>query len=166
MVIYLLSWSPPIVYGPLADKIGRKPPLIIGLALIALGSLLCAVSTNMPMLITARVIQGLGGGACVLWRSIFRDSFQGDELAKMGSYLGTLIIFIVPAAPLLGGIFQTTWGWRSSFIFMCIYGIASLFITLFVLEETHDRTQQTSLPVFTTLRNPHIPPLMQASPSA
>jgi len=151
MVIYLLSWSlSPIIYGPLADKIGRKPPLLIGVILIMVGSALCASATNISMLMTARFIQGLGGGACVLWRSMFRDSFKGDELAKMGSYLGTLIIFIVPAAPLLGGLFQVTWGWRASFIFMCIYGIASFLTTIFILEETHDRTQHASLPVFKT----------------
>jgi MFS transporter, DHA1 family, multidrug resistance protein len=114
------------------------------------GSALCASATNISMLMTARFIQGLGGGACVLWRSMFGDSFKGDELAKMEFYLGTMIIFIVPAAPLLGGVFQVTWGWRASFIFMCIYGMASFLTTIFILEETHDRTQHASLPVFKT----------------
>ena len=151
MVIYLLSFSlSPAFYGPLADKLGRKKPLLCGLLLMLMGSIICTVASTIIILIVGRLLQGLGAGACVLWRTIFRDCFSGDELAKMGSYLGSLIMFIVPAAPLLGGVFQTHWGWHASFAFMAIYGMASLIITFFILDETQDKTKNSALPVINT----------------
>ena len=153
MVIYLLSWSlSQLVYGPWADRVGRRVPMCVGVALIAAGSLLCAFSQSIAWLMLGRLIQGLGAGACSLWRSIFRDLYSGDQLAKMGSYLGTIIVFIIPAAPLLGGYFQVHLSWHASFYFMLAYALLSILLIVFVLEETgaNNRQKNKALPIFKT----------------
>lgn len=147
MALYMLSVAlSQLVYGPLSERFGRKPPIIFGLIVMFIGSFTCFLSNNIEMLFTGRIIQGVGAGACAaLWRTIFRDHFQGNDLSRYGSYLMVLVMFIVPAAPFLGGILQDHFGWRSSFAFMVIY--ASLTIVLFSLyfKETLPMDKRTNL---------------------
>lgn len=90
--------------------------------------LFVACSAQTIVLIMGRLIQGCGAGACsALWRSIFRDTFEGAELAKYGSYFSILVTFIVPAAPLFGGYLQEYFNWRASFAFLAIYSLSTLF---------------------------------------
>ena len=106
-----------------SEGIGRKIPLIGGLIIIFVGSLVCLYASTIETLLVGRFIQGIGAGAgASLWRSIFRDSFRGDQLAKYGSYLSIFMIFIVPASPTLGGYLEEWFGWHSCFYFrlLCI----------------------------------------------
>jgi DHA1 family bicyclomycin/chloramphenicol resistance-like MFS transporter/DHA1 family 2-module integral membrane pump EmrD-like MFS transporter len=78
-----------VFYGPLSDKIGRKPPLMFGIGLSILGSLCCFLATSVWMLILGRFLQGFGIGCCSsVGRSLVRDLFTGKTLAKIGSYVG------------------------------------------------------------------------------
>jgi Bcr/CflA subfamily drug resistance transporter len=138
MAIFMLGISiSQLIYGPLSEGLGRKLPLLIGLAINILGSIICFMTPSITMLILGRFIQGLGAGAgASLWRSIFRDCFTGDLLAKYGSYLSIGIIFIVPAAPTLGGYLQTYFGWRANFLFLLGYSVATIAIVAFLFKET------------------------------
>ena len=138
MTIYMFGVALTLlIYGPLSDGIGRKIPIIIGLSIMVVGSLVCLFASNIYFLIAGRFIQGCGAGACAgLWRSVFRDVFTGDELAKYGSYLTTFIMFIVPAAPALGGFLQQYYGWRASFVFITFYAIFALLAVLVGFKET------------------------------
>jgi len=138
LAIFMLGLSlSQLIYGPISDGVGRRCPLIIGLLIMTVSSVACFYAPNIEMLIMGRFIQGLGAGAAAsLWRSIFRDSFDGAHLAKYGGYLSILIPFIVPAAPMLGGYLQTYFGWRSSFLFIILYALATLFIVFFLFKET------------------------------
>ena len=109
LAIFMLGLSiSQLIYGPISEGIGRKYPLIIGLFIVITGSFICFYASSIQNLIFGRFIQGLGAGAgASLWRSIFRDSFEGAQLAKYGGYLSILVAFIVPAAPTLGGYLQT-----------------------------------------------------------
>lgn len=87
-------------------------------------------------MIFGRLVQGAGAGACAsLWRSVFRDSFSGDELAQYGSYLVVAVMFVIPTAPLIGGYLQEYFGWQASFIFMTIYSIIALLGVIFGFKE-------------------------------
>jgi len=62
-----------LVYGPLSEGIGRKPPMIFGLLIMLIGSIVCAMTVNIALVIFGRLVQGIGAGACAsLWRSVFR----------------------------------------------------------------------------------------------
>ena len=116
-----------LVYGPLSEGIGRKPPMIFGLLIMLIGSIVCAMTIIIDLVIFGRFVQGIGAGACAsLWRSVFRDSFSKEELAQYSSYLVTAVMFVIPTAPLIGGYLQQYFGWYASFVFMTIYSIRHL----------------------------------------
>lgn len=138
MAIFMLGVSiSQLIYGPLSDGVGRRFPLIIGLGISIIGSIICYSAPTITILILGRFIQGIGAGAgASLWRTIFRDCFSGAELAKYGAYLSILIVFIVPAAPALGGYLQDFFNWRASFLFLILYSMAALTLIIIFFKET------------------------------
>lgn len=148
MAIYMFGLSgSQLIYGPLSEGYGRRPILMLGLIIAFLGSIICYFASGIELLIFGRFIQGCGAGACAaLWRSIFRDVFVGVELAKYGSYLSIFMVFVVPAAPLLGGYLQQYFDWRASFLFLGIYLLFTLLSVFFAFKETglhHHRSRLT-----------------------
>lgn len=138
MAIYMFGVAlSQLIYGPVSEGIGRKMPLIIGLSIMLLGTLICLFAPTIHFLIAGRLVQGCGAGACAsLWRSVFRDVFTGEELAKYGSYLVIFVMFIVPAAPVLGGYLQHYFDWRASFVFMSVYTAIALIAIMYGFHET------------------------------
>jgi len=125
-----------LLAGPLSEGIGRKQPIMTGLVIMSIGSVICATSGTISLLIIGRFIQGLGAGALAsLWRTVFRDVMSGEELAKYSSFISIFMILVVAIAPALGGYFETI-GWRSSFIFMLGYTLILLIIVLINYKET------------------------------
>ena len=149
MAIYMLGVAlSQLVYGPLSEGVGRKPPLMGGLLVMLMGTLFCFFASGIDTLIWGRFIQGCGAGSCAsLWRSIFRDVFSGEDLAKYGSYLVIFIMFIVPAAPVLGGYLQDVYGWRACFVFMSLYTVVALCAVGWGFTETnqHQNTERLKL---------------------
>ncbi|MGN6671509.1 MAG: multidrug effflux MFS transporter [Candidatus Nucleicultricaceae bacterium] len=147
MAIYMMSVAcSQLIYGPLSERYGRKAPILFGLVIMCLGSWICFLSSSIEILFVGRMIQGIGAGACAaLWRTIFRDYFQGDDLSRYGSYLMILVMFIVPAAPVFGGILQDHLGWRSSFAFMVLYAFLSIFLFAFYFKDTLPENKRVSL---------------------
>lgn len=140
MAIYMFGVALSVlIYGPLSDGIGRKLPLLIGLSIGVIGTALCLFAPNIIVLLIGRFIQGCGIGACSsLWRSIFRDVFSGEDLAKYGSYFTAMVTFVVPAAPTVGGYLQQYVGWRATFAFLMLY----VFIALYVITVHYRETSQ------------------------
>jgi Bcr/CflA subfamily drug resistance transporter len=126
-----------LFYGPFSEVVGRRKTLFLGLIILMLGSLICILAPNMEWLLFGRLIQGLGAGGGSLFRAIFRDSFEGAELAKYGSYATMMVTFVVPAAPALGGLLQQHFNFRASFIFILTYAIVATVMAAFWLQETN-----------------------------
>ena len=147
MSIYMVGVAvSQLIYGPLSEGIGRKKPLLFGLGVMFVGCLICLNASHIDILITGRFVQGAGAGACAaLWRSIFRDSFQGEELSTYGSYLGTVIKFIMPAAPLLGSYLLINHGWLANFLFMAFYTVIAILCILFLFTETNKTHHRDNL---------------------
>jgi DHA1 family bicyclomycin/chloramphenicol resistance-like MFS transporter len=124
-------------YGPVSDRVGRKPVLLFGLGLFTVASLVCALAPNIETLIAARFLQALGAsGPIVLGRAIVRDFYEGPragkELSRMGSIMG-----VVPAvAPVFGGLIAQFYQWRVTFGVMIVCGIAMAATVLLRLPES------------------------------
>jgi len=126
-----------IIYGPISDRLGRKPVLLVAIVIYGLGSVLCATTRSIDALIAARFVQALGGaGAIVLARAVVRDLYSGVRAGRELSLMGSIQAFAPIAAPLIGGILQTVFGWHASFILLVIVSIASGTLTARLLPET------------------------------
>lgn len=126
-----------LFYGPISEALGRKSPLLFGLVIMLIGTCVCLFARSIEMLIVGRFIQGCGAAAgMTLWRSIFRDRFKGEELAKYGSYLGIFVMLIIPVAPVIGGYLQHYIGWRGSFMFLLVYILIAITVVAFLFRET------------------------------
>ncbi len=135
---YLLGFAfGQIFYGPLADRHGRKPVLLGAVALYCAASLACALSTSIEMLIAARALQALGGsGGIVLARAIVRDLYSGARAGRELSLIGGVMALAPVLAPLLGGVLQTGFGWRSVFFTLVGGGFFGAAIVWPLMPET------------------------------
>ena len=125
------------LYGPLSDRLGRKPALYIGLAIFTGASLGCAFTTNVTQLVVFRFLQALGGCApLVVPRAVVRDYFDGRESVRMLSML-ILVMGLGPIlAPFVGGQLLIRFGWRSVFFVLAGYGLTLLVLAGTLLPES------------------------------
>ena len=126
-----------VLWGPLADRYGRKPPMLVGLALFTLSSAACALSTSVDALIVLRFFQAIGSSCgMVVVLAIVRDCFPPQGAARMLARL-MLIMGVAPVfAPLLGGQVLAWFGWRAIFWFVTIAGAACFVSIALQLKET------------------------------
>jgi MFS transporter, DHA1 family, multidrug resistance protein len=125
-----------LVYGPLSDRFGRKPPLYGAFALYAVGALACALAVNLQMLTIARVVQALGGCAgMVIGRAIVRDRSDVSETARAFSTLAMIVSVGPVVAPAAGGVVVAAFGWRATFVFQAAVGLALLIAMHALLQE-------------------------------
>jgi DHA1 family bicyclomycin/chloramphenicol resistance-like MFS transporter len=135
---YLMGFgATQIIYGPLADRFGRKPILVLGLSIYVVFSFAAAFSTTMPVLIAARVMQGVGAAATrVLAVSVVRDRYTGSQMARVMS-LSFIVFLAVPIlAPSIGQIIMLFGPWRLIFGGLTAFGTAVLVWTVVRLPET------------------------------
>lgn len=126
-----------LVAGPLSDTFGRRRPLLIGLVVFTLTSLLCAVATSAYALAGLRLVQGLGGAAgIVVARAVVRDLCSGVAMARFFSLL-MLVGGLAPIlAPLIGGQMLRVTSWRGVFLVLGVIGVVLLVATAFGVRET------------------------------
>ena len=136
-----------ILYGPVVDRFGKKPPLIFGLTLFMIASFLCATAVEIHHIIFFRFIQAIGACSCfVIMRAIVRDLFSPKESAQVFSHL-MLVMGIAPiAAPLLGGFVLIHFGWQAIFWFLGWFAVLLIVISKLYLPESKvgDKTQKLS----------------------
>jgi len=137
MVFFIALGLGQLLYGPISDMVGRKPPLYFGLALFAVASVGCALAADVWMLISFRFLQGLGACACfAIPRAVVRDLHTGVDAARLMSLL-MLVFSVSPIVAPMAGSFVDEWlGWRG--IFWSVTGLALMGIamTATVLSET------------------------------
>ncbi|UUX50293.1 multidrug effflux MFS transporter [Nisaea acidiphila] len=132
-----------LIYGPVSDRIGRRPTLLAGLGVFALASLLCAFATSIDLLIAGRVFQALGGCAgMVLGRAIVRDVYERDEAAPVIAYI-TMAMAVAPMiGPAVGGYLDSAFGWYAGFLLVAAAGGAVLVYAFPTLHETHQQRDE------------------------
>ena len=126
-----------LIIGPWSDAVGRRKPLLFGLAAHGLASLLCAVAPSIGMLITTRILQGLCGAAvAVVAMATVRDLFSGVRAAKLLSRL-MLVLGVAPIlAPSLGSTLLQLTSWRGIFAVLAVAAVALFALAWFGLPET------------------------------
>ncbi len=119
------------VYGQLRDVFGSKPMMFIALGIFISASLLCAVSTSIPMLTGARVLQGLGGGGLMtLSQAMIGEAIPPRDRARYQGYLAAIMVTSSAFGPVAGGYLTEHFGWRSVFLINLPVGIMALLLTL------------------------------------
>jgi DHA1 family bicyclomycin/chloramphenicol resistance-like MFS transporter len=143
-----------LLVGPLSDALGRRAPLLAGVAVHILASILCVIAPNLAVLGTLRVLQGLGAAAAmVVAMAIVRDLFTGMAAAKLLSRL-MLVMGAAPIlAPTLGGIVLSWTSWRGVFVVLAAFGIAIMTVAAFGLPETLPADRRRNGGVVGTVRD-------------
>jgi DHA1 family bicyclomycin/chloramphenicol resistance-like MFS transporter len=126
-----------LIYGPVSDRFGRRPVLIVGLLLFLGGTALCGIAPSLGWLIAGRVAQAVGACAgLVLGRAIIRDVYDRDASAR-GIAIVMMAMTLAPAvSPALGAYVSEWFGWRAMFVLHAAFAVAVIAWTLTRLGET------------------------------
>lgn len=142
-----------VVAGPLSDMLGRRRPLLVGLAMYTVASLLCALAPSAPMLIALRFVQGIAGSAgIVIARAVVRDLYSGTAMARFFS-LTMLVSGLAPIlAPVIGGQILLFTSWRGVFVVLSAIGAGLVFLSGVGLAESLPVERRQSGSLGATLR--------------
>lgn len=141
VTIFLLGFAcTQLIWGPLSDRFGRRPMLLIGLAISVVGAGLSGMAPNLELFLAARFVEaaGLGVGP-VLGRAVIADTLDRAQIAVAMAYVVTVVATAPALAPILGGYLALWLSWRSIFFFIALYGIGLWLLTQQGLPETLER---------------------------
>ncbi|WP_375461931.1 multidrug effflux MFS transporter [uncultured Enterovirga sp.] len=127
-----------LIYGPISDRLGRRPVIIASLALYLAGIVLAIPAATIGWLVAARVLQSVGAcGALVLGRAMVRDVSTNEDAAKKLAVLIACMTLTPSLAPGIGGLIETWFGWRAIFVALAAVVGALTLIVVLTLPETH-----------------------------
>jgi DHA1 family bicyclomycin/chloramphenicol resistance-like MFS transporter len=136
--LYLLGLAASqLVMGPLSDRLGRRPVVLMGLTLAAVASVAAIAATSVEALIVARIAQAVGASAgVVVGRAIIRDLYDRDRAAAMIGWVTSATVVAPMLAPMIGGFLDTALGWQAIFAFVALVSAAILIGATVALPET------------------------------
>lgn len=142
LVIFFITFSfCLLVYGPLADRFGRKPVLYAGLVIFIAGSIYCALSQSIGQLVIARFLQGCGAAsAAALSLTLSKDLYKGDKQKKVMAYIGVIVPLVPMIAPMLGSWVIEHLSWRMIFLSHVTLALISFFGVLTLKEPPIHKT--------------------------
>ncbi len=130
-------------FGPLSDKIGRRHPLLISMAVFVVSTLACIFAPNIEFFLGMRFLQGIAGaGGIVIARSIAADKFSGRDLAKALAIVGAINGVAPVAAPIIGGVCCDFIGWRGIFAILLVLGLV-IGLMCFFYKETLEENRRS-----------------------
>ncbi len=133
-----------LVYGPLSDRYGRRPPLLFGIVLFIVACFFCSISRNAEMMIGARIMQGAGAAAAsAIVLAISKDLFSGPERQRVFIQIGVIVAAAPMIAPVIGGWVIQLSSWRWIFLLQAFMGTIALCGVL-RMEEPLQNAGQTS----------------------
>jgi len=151
LIIFMIASSlPQLIMGPLSDKYGRKPLIIIGSFGFALTSLLCTTTHNLPLLVLYRFFQGLAASTClVVIYAIIRDTYYGRASSKMYSYISCVLALTAMLAPFIGAMIMDAFNtWEATFYSLALFALFALIMVSITLPETHIKQVRTKQKTF------------------
>lgn len=137
----LVSAALQLIMGPLSDRYGRRPVVLIGLVIFVVASLGCALSQDAWSFLAFRMAQGGIVSGMVLGRAIVRDVYAPQDAAKRIAQIGAAMALAPLLAPLVGGILDSLFGWRSVFYLLAASGAAVFLLCWSDLGETNTTRQ-------------------------
>ena len=152
---YLIGFAvAQVFYGPLSDRHGRRPVLLAALGIYLVATLACAMAFSIETLIAARFFQAVGGsGASVLARAVVRDMYDGTRVGRELARMAAIMALAPLVAPLIGGVLETAFGWRSNFVALFCFGAAAWAMVWFLLPETVRQRAPEPVSIGSTLRS-------------
>lgn len=147
--LYLLGYAAmSLVHGPLSDALGRRPVILVGIAVFALASVGCAMSTSMAQMLFFRAVQGLSAGVgLIVGRAVVRDALDGDDAQRLMSHI-SMIFGVAPAiAPIIGGWILGWSNWQAIFWFLSAFSLLLMLGTAVALPESHPSESRLPLNV-------------------
>jgi len=145
--IYLIAFAAAtLLWGPLSDRFGRRPTLLVSLTLFIVASIGCALAESYSMLMLWRACQGaFACGGMVIGRAVVRDVYEGPMAQRAMSHV-MLVFAAAPAlAPVIGGWLESLFGWRSVFQFLALFGLFAVVLVFRWLPETHPQAARQSI---------------------
>lgn len=144
---YLLGYAfSQLIYGPLSDRFGRRPIMLIGACIFILGSVYCIFSHSLVHLIIGRFIQALGACAgAVISRSSVRDAFPVEEQSQVYAKVNAAFAIAPGIGPIIGVCVDNLWGWRANFLVLLILSVFMLLAIYFFLPETNQKLNKDIL---------------------
>ncbi|GAA2135325.1 multidrug effflux MFS transporter [Kitasatospora kazusensis] len=126
-----------LLFGPLSDRLGRRRPLLVGLLVYTLATVVCALAGSVPVLVTARALQGVAGAAgLVIGRAIARDRYEGVAMIRFLASMGLISGLAPILAPVLGAQLLRFTSWRGTFAVLAGLGALLAAGALLVLRES------------------------------
>ncbi|MEK9964948.1 MAG: multidrug effflux MFS transporter [Alphaproteobacteria bacterium] len=151
MVGFALSQT---IFGPISDRFGRKPTIMIGTSIYLVASVACALATTVEQLIVFRLFQSIGAAAApVVARAVVRDMFTREEAARMYSVVTTVVAIAPVVAPVLGGFIVVWLGWRANFWVLTGFGASAMLLVIVMLPETNRNPDPNATRIGQMLRN-------------
>ena len=113
-----------LIFGPISDSLGRKPVIYMGFTVFVIASFICVTATSIEVMVLGRILQGIGLSAPrTISIAMVRDSFSGDYMAKIMSFIVVIFILVPVIAPAIGKVILDAYGWKAIFNSQLIVGV-------------------------------------------
>ncbi|PSW03760.1 multidrug transporter EmrD [Photobacterium lipolyticum] len=138
MAAYLIPYGlSQFVYGPLSDRVGRRPVIIVGMVIFLVGTVVALFAPTFELFLLASFIQGAGTGCSgAMCRTVTRDCYDGAALHRANSLVSMGVIFSPLIAPVLGGYLSSMFDWTASYLFLLIFGAVVTVAMMAMFTET------------------------------
>lgn len=145
LILFFVFYSiATLFWGPLSDRYGRRPILLIGLTLYMVASILCGIATNAYEIIICRVLQAIGGGvATTIATAVIKDVFVGRKQETTLAIVQSMVVISPAIAPVIGSLLLTFISWRGIFFAQALLG-ASVIYGALIFKETHQASHETT----------------------
>ncbi|MCT4698821.1 multidrug effflux MFS transporter [Tenacibaculum haliotis] len=137
-----------LISGPISDSLGRKPVIYFGFSVFVIASFICISATSIEMMVFGRILQGIGLSAPrTISIAMVRDSFEGNYMAKIMSFIVVIFILVPVVAPAIGKLMLDAYGWKFIFYSQLIYGFIVMIWLWKRQPETLKKENRTKLSI-------------------
>jgi len=146
LTAYLISMAiSQLFMGFLSDRFGRRPVMLIGLLVFAIGSLLAMLAPTLETLLTSRMIQGFGTATSLsLSRATVRDVFPREKSAEVLAYISMAMVVVPMIGPVIGGLLTEKVSWRAIFAVLTALGMVTMALVYYYMNETAHRSKSAN----------------------